>query len=371
MRRATGVLAALIGVTVAGAAAEDVPFKLGTFETGGRTFVGLVRSDNAVVDIAAANAVLEKSHAAWPKLRPPADMKDLIARYETGGLKARLHAMASEPATGPFVHALKAIKVRPPIVYPETMLNAAVNYTEHDTEMAGRTAAPAPAAPANPPRSAPGLWVRRPDDTRQNPYLFLKPRTAVIADGETIRIPPGRDQADWECELLLVIGRWGSHVPLARAADYVFGYSLENDVSDRGGRGDSRFGSDWLVGKAHDTYAPQGPFIVPKEFVKDPQKLGIKFSLSGKLMQDSNTDRMTHNVYELLHFASNILTLQPGDVISTGSPAGVGSARNPPIYMKPGDVATCTIEGIGTLTNPVAAAGEGWIRPEPRPLSPQ
>ena len=90
--------------------------------------------------------------------------------------------------------------------------------------------------------------------------------------------------------------------------------------------------------------------------MKDPQKLRIQFSLSGTLMQDSNTERMTHSVFEMLQYASNILTLQPGDVISTGSPAGVGSARNPPIFMKPGDVAVCTIEGIGTLTNPVAAA---------------
>ena len=95
---------------------------------------------------------------------------------------------------------------------------------------------------------------------------------------------------------------------------------------------------------------------MPKEFIPDPQNLAIRFSLSGTVMQDSSTARMTHSVLELLQYASNILTLQPADVISTGSPAGVGSARNPPIFMKPGDVASCTIERIGTLTNPVAAA---------------
>lgn len=339
---------------------QTAPFKLGSFEHQGRPLLGLVLADQTVIEIAAANAAIEKNHPAWPKLKPPSDMKDLIARYETGGLKERLHALAAEPALahGTYVHALSAVKVRPPIQYPETMLNAAVNYSEHDAEMQRRDAAPSP-APASLPRSAPGIWERRPDETRQNPYLFLKSPTAVIADGESIRIPPGRDQTDWECELLLVVGRRASHVPLERAADYVFGYSLENDVSDRGGRGDSRLGSDWLVGKSHDSFAPQGPFIVPKEFVKDPQKLGIRFSLSGTLMQDSNTERMIHSAYELLQYASNILTLRPGDVISTGSPAGVGSARNPPIYMKPGDVAVCTIEGIGTLTNPVAAAESG------------
>ena len=256
------------------------------------------------------------------------------------------------------MHPLRALKVRPPIQYPDTMLNAAVNYSEHDLEMQRRDAAPPP-APANAPRSAPGLWERRPDDTRQNPYLFLKAPTAVIADGEAIRIPPGRNQVDWECEMGVVIGRRGSHIPVERAAEHIFGYTLEHDVSDRGGRGDSRMGSDWLVGKSHDTFAPLGPFIVPREFVKDPQKLAIRFSLSGTLMQDSTTERMIHDVYELVHYASNILTLRPGDVIATGSPAGVGSARNPPIFMKPGDVAACTIEGIGTLTNPVAAAEPG------------
>jgi 2-keto-4-pentenoate hydratase/2-oxohepta-3-ene-1,7-dioic acid hydratase in catechol pathway len=142
-------------------------------------------------------------------------------------------------------------------------------------------------------------------------------------------------------------------VPLERAADYIFGYTLQNDVSDRAGRGDNRHGSDWLIGKSHDTFAPFGPYIVPKEFIKDPQKLPIRFTLSGTLMQDSNTERMTHNVYELVHFASNILTLRPGDAISTGSSAGVGSARTPPIFMKHGDVAVCQVERVGTLTNPV------------------
>ena len=333
------------------------PFKLGTFELQGRTFVGMVTSDGTVIDVAAANTALEKAHPAWPKVKPPSGMRDLITRYEADGLKERVHAIAAEgkAAAPSAVHQRAALRVRPPVPDPESMLNAAVNYAEHDAEMQRREAAPPP-APQSLPRSAPGLWERRADDTRQNPYLFLKARSALIADGETIRIPPGREQVDWECEMAVVIGRRGDHVPVRSAPDYIFGYTLEHDVSDRGGRGDSRLGSDWLVGKSHDTFAPLGPYIVPKEFVPNPQKLRIQFTLSGTQMQDSNTDRMIHDVYELLHYASNILTLQPGDVISTGSPAGVGSARNPPIFMKAGDVAACTIEGIGTLTNPVGAA---------------
>lgn len=358
--------AAAVALTTLALTAEPpprpVPFKLGTFEAGGRVLLGLVLDDLWVVDIAAANAELERRHPEWPRLDMPADMKQLIEGYEPGS-RERLHALAREAAAGPrsaWVHDLKTLRLRPP-VQPETMLNAAVNYAEHGAEMLRRTGPADSASPA--PRSASGLWERRPDDQRHNPYLFLKPRTAVIAAGEAIRIPPGRDRIDWECELAVVVGRRAQRVPIERAREHIFGYTLQHDVSDRGGRGDARHGSDWLVAKGHDTFAPLGPFIVPREFVPDPHGLALRFTLSGTTMQDSRTARMTHAVDELLHYASNILTLRPGDVISTGSPAGVGSARNPPVFMKPGDVATCTIEGIGTLTNPVTAAEEPGAAP--------
>jgi 2-keto-4-pentenoate hydratase/2-oxohepta-3-ene-1,7-dioic acid hydratase in catechol pathway len=158
---------------------------------------------------------------------------------------------------------------------------------------------------------------------------------------------------DWECELGVVIGRAAARVPVARANDFIFGYTLENDVSDRGGRGDARYGSDWLVGKSHDTFAPMGPFIVPKEFVADPRKLKVTFTLNGRVMQDADTSLMIHDVFEQVSYGSHIMTLRPGDVVATGSPAGVGSARKPPVFFKPGDVSVCTYEGVGTLTNPV------------------
>jgi 2-keto-4-pentenoate hydratase/2-oxohepta-3-ene-1,7-dioic acid hydratase in catechol pathway len=199
------------------------------------------------------------------------------------------------------------------------------------------------------------MWNRKPGDVRQNPYFFPKLRAAITGQGDPIIIPANRDRVDWECELAVVVGKTSKRVTADKAADYIFGYTLMNDVSDRGGRADGRHGSDWLIGKSHDTFAPLGPFVVPREFVPDPQELAIKFTLSGKVMQDSNTDRMTHNVFELLEYASHIITLQPGDILSTGSPAGVGTARETPIYMKAGDVSVCTIERIGTLTNPVQA----------------
>jgi len=115
-------------------------------------------------------------------------------------------------------------------------------------------------------------------------------------------------------------------------------------------------GSDWLVGKNHDTFAPLGPFIVPKEFLKDPLNAKQTFTLNGEVMQDSNTNRMSHNIYELLHYASNILTLSSGDMIAGGSPAGTNIERAEPRWMRAGDAAVCAIEGVGTQRHPVVAA---------------
>jgi 2-keto-4-pentenoate hydratase/2-oxohepta-3-ene-1,7-dioic acid hydratase in catechol pathway len=348
-------LAAMALVT----AQTATPFKVGTFERQGRVFVGVVLRDALVVDVGPASTALTSGGAT---VAPPSDMKDLIARYDSG-LRDRIVALVGSvnARTGPrptYVYDLKDLKILPPIMYPTTMLNVAVNYTEHAVEMGVRDAGGAgvpPGAATPGTTSAPGIWQRKPDDKRWNPYLFLRTAASVIADGETIQLPVGREQIDWECELGVVIGRRASRVPVADARAYIFGYTLENDVSDRGGRADTRFGgSDWLVGTSHDTFAPLGPFIVPKEFVADPQKLAIKIALNGKPFQEGNSAQMIHDVYEQVTYSSNILTLRPGDVISTGTPPGVGSARKPPVYLKGGDVIACTYEGIGTLTNPAA-----------------
>ena len=167
-------------------------------------------------------------------------------------------------------------------------------------------------------------------------------------------MPRGRTNIDFECEFNVVIGKTAKYVPQAKALDYIFGYTVQIDVSDRGGRGARKMGgSDWLVGKNRDTFGPLGPFIVPKEFLKDPTNVRHTFTLNGTVMQDSNTSRMSHKVFELLHYASNILTLAPGDVISGGSPAGTNIERAEPRWMRAGDTAVCTIEGIGTQTHSV------------------
>jgi 2-keto-4-pentenoate hydratase/2-oxohepta-3-ene-1,7-dioic acid hydratase in catechol pathway len=361
MKRLISLFAA--GVLIAGFANAQgqTMFKLGTFERAGRPFVGVVLRDSVVIDLAAANAALASPSA---KVASPTDMKDLIARYDAGVRDRIAQIVTSVNRAGSrpvYVYDLKALKTLPPIMYPTAILNVALNYVEHSREMAGLNSGPPAIQPGGPlpgaatkdTTSMPGIWERQPNDGRWNPYMFLKAASAVIADGEPIRLPVGRDQVDWECELGVVIGRAAARVPAARANDFIFGYTLENDVSDRGGRGDTRYGSDWLVGKSHDTFAPMGPFIVPKEFVADPRKLKVRFTLNGQVMQDADTSLMIHDVFEQVSYGSHIMTLRPGDVIATGSPAGVGSARKPPIFFKPGDVSVCTYEGVGTLTNPV------------------
>ena len=343
----------------AGSSTPREPFKVGTFERNGRPFVAVVLRDSQVVDLTEANAAFERRDSSAAKLGMPADMKDLIARFDTE-LKSRVYALVNEVVaaqpTPQYVYQLSSVKVLPP-VQPALILNAGGNYEEHSQGIAQQQqrAGAAPAAPVR-AESAPGIWERKPGDTRENPYLFLKSPTVVIGANDPIRVPTGRERIDFECEFDVVIGKVAKRVPIDRAADYIFGYTIQIDVSDRGGRGDQKMGgSDWLVGKNHDTFGPLGPFIVPKEFIKDPMNVRHTFTLNGQVMQDSNTNRMSHNIYELLHYASNILSLRPGDVISGGSPAGTNIERAQPRWMRAGDTAVCTIEGIGTQTHSVIA----------------
>jgi 2,4-didehydro-3-deoxy-L-rhamnonate hydrolase len=365
---ASAAIAAVFAVALAGCSqATDaqtggapVPYKVGTFERSGQPFVGLVLRDTQVIEIAAANAAFQAANRSAPTLAPPSDMKDLIARYDAEW-KGRLSSIASSVASAAnppaYAHALDTLKVLPP-VRPSIILNAGGNYVEHSEGIAAqqRRAGTAPAAPASPAVSAPGIWERKDGDTRDNPYLFQKSPTVVSGPTDPIVMPRGRTNIDFECEFAVVIGRRAKYVPMANALDHIFGYTIEIDVSDRGGRGDRKMGgSDWLVGKNHDTFGPLGPFIVPKEFMPAPMNTRHTFTLNDQVMQDSNTSRMSHDIFELLHYASNILTLSPGDVIAGGSPAGTNIERAEPRWMRAGDTATCAIEGIGVQTHAVVA----------------
>lgn len=184
----------------------------------------------------------------------------------------------------------------------------------------------------------------------EKPVVFSKFSTCVIAPGEPVVLPSVSQQVDYEAELAVVIGRRAKHVSADRAYDYVLGYTAFNDVTAR----DFQFGDgQWQRGKSCDTFAPMGQTIVTTDAVPDPHKLPIKLTLNGKTMQESNTDQLIFGVPALIEFISQTITLEPGDVIATGTPAGVGFARKPPVFLKPGDQMEVMIEGVDGVGTPV------------------
>jgi 2-keto-4-pentenoate hydratase/2-oxohepta-3-ene-1,7-dioic acid hydratase in catechol pathway len=190
----------------------------------------------------------------------------------------------------------------------------------------------------------------------EKPVVFSKFASAVIAPGEPVVLPATSMQVDYEAELAVVIGRRAKNVSASRAFEYVLGYTAFNDVSAR----DFQFADgQWQRGKSCDTFAPMGPKIVTTDVVPNPHKLSIKLTLNGRTMQDSNTDQLIFGVPELIEFLSQTITLEPGDVIATGTPPGVGFARKPPVFLHPGDEMEVDIEGVGKLNTPVIAAQEG------------
>lgn len=324
------------------------PFKVGTFGIEGEPVVGLVLRDSLVVELEAANAALELTGAV-PSLPMPADMLGLIERYEYG-LQRRAYeivnhlnannllAAGNRPV---WIHPVEAVDIMPPILYPGKVMNAAVNFYSHVGE-GGNAEAQAEA-------------LRQRQANRGVPYLFYKPtRGAIIGDGDTVVIPYGRTQTDWEVELGTVIGRTAKYVSARDAQDYIFGYMVTVDISDRGGRPPGGFqGVDWFVGKGHDTFAPQGPWIVPKEFYGDPMaNLRQTLSIDGEQMQEARAGDMIHSLYELMEYASSIITLYPGDVLNNGTSGGVGmgtTVRGEQRFLQAGESIEASIDGIGTL----------------------
>ena len=196
----------------------------------------------------------------------------------------------------------------------------------------------------------------------KTPVIFSKFPSCVIAPGEPVVIPPASEKVDYEAELAVVIGRRASHVPADRAYEYVLGYTAFNDVTAR----DFQFGDgQWQRGKSCDTFAPMGQAIVTTDEIPDPHTLRISLTVIDTVMQDSNTSQLIFRVPELIAFITASITLEPGDVIATGTPAGVGFARKPPVFLEPGDRMEVRIDGIGALWNPVV------VSPVPRQATPQ
>lgn len=249
------------------------------------------------------------------------DMIELIRDGREGLERAARALESGEPVEG----------ARPvaPVPRPGKILCSGVNYASHKEE--------------NPDAVMP-----------DEPFFFSKLPTAVIGPGEPIVIPRERTQADWEVELALVVGRRASRISEDEALDHVFGWTILDDVSAR----DIQFkDSQITLGKGVDTFSPLGPEIVTSDEIGDWSTLSLASFVNGERMQSTSAGEMLFSPDRLLAFLTEIVTLEPGDVVTTGTPAGVGCFRNPPVYLKPGDEVTVEVDRIGRLTNPVEA---GW-----------
>ncbi|HCS52364.1 fumarylacetoacetate hydrolase family protein [Rubinisphaera sp.] len=219
-------------------------------------------------------------------------------------------------------------KIKAPITKPEKIICIGLNYGDHARE----TKAEIPS----------------------EPVCFGKYANTIIGPGDSIRLPAVSQRVDYEAELVVVIGKSAYQVDAADALDYVAGYMIGNDVSARDWQ-KGRPGGQWMLGKTPDTFAPIGPYLVTSEEVGDPHQLSISLTLNGETMQQSSATELIFGIDKIIAHLTQIMTLQPGDLIFTGTPSGVGDARKPPVYLKNGDTVEVTIEKLGSLQNPVVS----------------
>jgi 2-keto-4-pentenoate hydratase/2-oxohepta-3-ene-1,7-dioic acid hydratase in catechol pathway len=341
----------------------DTPFKLATFEADGKLQIGLVFGSR-VVDIARANAYLVRKARVTP-MTLPTEMRELIEQYETAS--RRLYQIANYlkgdvgTAGLPFAYDWGKISVKAPIKYPWNLLNLAANYKAHAEGMSGKGGGGRSVQNAGGGgREVAGFNAAAAadiDPDRDGPIVFAKSaRSCIIDPGEAYLIPPGRPRVDWEGELAIVMGKHAYLVNKENAHDTVFGYSILYDVSDRGGGKPRRVvsmfpGINWFDGKSIERGAPFGPVIVPKEFLPNFNNLHLVTRVNGTVKQDARTSDLIWDEGHMIQYITSIMSLYPGDLISTGTPAGTGAERNE--FLKPGDVVEIEIEGIGTLRTPM------------------
>jgi 2-keto-4-pentenoate hydratase/2-oxohepta-3-ene-1,7-dioic acid hydratase in catechol pathway len=231
-------------------------------------------------------------------------------------------------ARGPVRHDPRHVSLLAPVPDTQKIICIGLNYRDHAAE----SGVPVP----------------------PEPVLFSKYPTALIGHGAAIVLPKVSEQVDYEAELVVAIGRRGRHIPRERALDHVGGYAVGHDVSARDWQL-NKPGKQWMAGKTFDTFAPVGPELVTPDEVPDPQNLGIRLRLNGQTMQNSSTSQLVFGVDELIAYLSQVFTLEAGDLIFTGTPPGVGMARKPPVWLKPGDTVEVEIDKLGTLKNSVVA----------------
>ncbi len=312
--------------------------KLVRFKNGSAERLGAIVGER-IVDLALARAAWAVADGADPdmairdsEIRIPQSMRDFLA----AGSAARDSAEAAianavdhpdEVFDGRSInHALASATLLPPVGDPQKIICIGQNYRDHCAEQ-------------NQPLP-------------ERAIIFAKFPSALNSHGAPIVLPRISTQVDYEAELAFVIGKRGKHIDEANARDHIAGFMCLNDVSAR----DIQFGDkQWVRGKTFDTFAPTGPALVTTDEVPDPHNLKIGLTLNGNVMQDSNTSNLIFGVYYLVSYLSDVVTLEPGDIVTTGTPGGVGIFRNPPVLLKAGDEVSVTIEGLGTLTNPVVA----------------
>jgi len=243
---------------------------------------------------------------------------------------ARPQLSSSDPPRGPrgerLLFPMSDVVLLAPIPRPGKLLCIGLNYRDHAAE----------------------IGMKLPE----RPILFSKFATCVVGPGAPIVLPTISDRVDYEAELAVVIGKTARGVAVGSALEYVAGYTVMNDVSAR----DIQMGDgQWVRGKSLDTFAPMGPALVTKDEVADPGNLNISLRLNGRIMQSSNTSNLVFDIPQLIAFLSEGITLEPGDVIATGTPAGVGTSHSPQVFLRPGDNVAVEVEGVGVLENPVVA----------------
>ena len=286
--------------------------KLVTFVKDGAYRPGAIVKRNgrrAIVDLLAADASLPASIRALLEAGPPALRK----------------AAAAAEAANDLVD-MAAVKLAAPIPNPDKILCIGLNYADHAAE----SGQPLP----------------------DYPIVFSKYSNTVIGPGDAIVLPKVTEMVDYEAELGFVIGKRARYVSEEDALDYVAGYLNVNDVSARDYQTRT---SQWTMGKSFDTFAPMGPALVTADEAPDPQDLAIRLWIGDETLQDSSTSQLIFNVPQLVANISEVMTLNPGDIVSTGTPPGVGAARKPPRWLKPGETVNMEIEGLGVLSNPVVA----------------
>ena len=300
-------------------------FKLATYQSDKGARAGLVVGDK-IIDVAdatgnAADASVQALLADWA-----ANLKRLDAAAEKAGAKP-----------------LSSVKLLAPIPLPVAIYCAGANYRDHANEMARAQGKPDPVDP-----HTLGL----------HSWHFMKIGHCVTAGGTTVKMPPKSKKVDWEVELAVVIGRTAKDVPLDKALDYVMGYTVANDLSARdfGNRPglpeNSNFRADWVSHKCFDGSCPMGPWITLARDVKNPHDMKLGLNVNGVVKQNSNTKELIFNINEQIHDISSRITLHPGDIILTGTPAGVGAGKGE--FLKPGDKVRTWVDGIGEIVNTMA-----------------